>query len=610
MDRLNSRQLGLIFTGSFLGAGFVSGQEIMQFFGVFGNKGIIGMILAIILFGLFGYMFMFIAKTEKITSINQIILGDGKSILHYFLSGISLLFLFGVTVIMLAGAGSLLNELFGIPYFAGSALLTIILACLSLKGIKGILIISQIVVPVLLVLVVIVSLWAMMTFQPMASAGSISTAGNPLLGNWFLAMLSFFSYNILASLAVLAPAAQRIPDMKTTKRGIILGAVQLLLMFACILISLQRFFGYVADADFPMQALAGQIHPILGGAYALLLLSAMFNGALACMFGATVQMFGEVHQKKMTILGLWGIAFVCSLAGFKELISVIFPVCGYAYFIAMPITVCRFLKVRHGTREQTMHFNEKTIDYITFGTGSKTLVMIQGLNTRGIHGAALPLAWMYRIFAKEYTVYLFDRKKEIAEEITSRELAADLAEAMDALQLTDADILGVSQGGMIAQYLAIDRPDLVNKMVLAVTYARDNQTLLGTVNRWIQLTEQGNMKELVCDMAEKMYSESYVRRYRPFLPMMTWLQKPKDCSRFVLLAKSCFGCNAYDELEKIQCPVLVIGGQQDQVVGADASLEIAKKLGCEIHMYEGLGHAAYEEAKDFNQRVYEFLGKE
>ena len=47
------------------------------------------------------------------------------------------------------------------------------------------------------------------------------------------------------------------------------------------------------------------------------------------------------------------------------------------------------------------------------------------------------------------------------------------------------------------------------------------------------------------------------------------------------------------------------------MVDGIASKEIAEKLGCEIYMYEKLGHAAYEEAKDFNNRVYAFLtGKE
>ena len=346
MDELKSRQLGLIFTGSFLGAGFVSGQEIMQFFGVFGKMGVVGMFLSVALFGVFGYIFMDLVKREGRTAIDQIIMGEGKTILHRFLNAISLFFLFGVTVIMLAGAGSLLNELLGIPYFIGSAVLTVILAVLSLKGMKGVLAITQMVVPVLLVLVVIVALVSLFLFEPAKITAADTSAGNPLLGNWFLATITFFSYNILASLAVLAPAAQRTRDMKTVAKGIIQGAVQLLMMFAGILISMQRFYGYIADADFPMQALAEKISPMFGVLYAVLLLAAMFSGSLACMYGAAVQLFGEKEQKKSAMLALWAVAFLCSMVGFKELISFIFPVCGYAYLIAMPITLWRYAKVR------------------------------------------------------------------------------------------------------------------------------------------------------------------------------------------------------------------------------------------------------------------------
>lgn len=247
------------------------------------------------------------------------------------------------------------------------------------------------------------------------------------------------------------------------------------------------------------------------------------------------------------------------------------------------------------------------IDYITFGKGPKSLIMIQGLNTRGIKGAAVSLAYMYRMFAREYKVYLFDRRPEVQEGITVRDMASDIAMAMDMLGITNADVFGVSQGGMIAQYLAIDRPDLINKLVLAVTLSKNNAVVTATVENWITLAKQGTIKQLVMDMAEKMYSKAYVKRYKPFLPLLTILQKPKDIPRFVILAKACLTCNAYEELEKIQCPVFVIGGGKDQVVGGTASEEIAKKLDCKIYMYEELGHAAYEEAKDFNKRVYDFL---
>lgn len=258
-------------------------------------------------------------------------------------------------------------------------------------------------------------------------------------------------------------------------------------------------------------------------------------------------------------------------------------------------------------KEHVLKIQDMQMSYITFGKGVKPLIMIQGLNTRSIKGACVSLAYMYRIFARDYKVYLFDRRENIGNSITVRDLASDIAVAMDALGITKADIFGVSQGGMIAQYLAIDRPDLVNKLVLAVTLSKNNETVKTVIDKWIEMTKQGDSKSLVRDMAARVYSESYVKRYKPFMPLLTVLQKPKNVPRFITLAQSCRTCNAYDELDKIQCPVFVIGGKQDKVVGGDASKEIAEKLGCEVYMYEDLGHAAYEEARDFNQRVFDFL---
>ncbi len=261
----------------------------------------------------------------------------------------------------------------------------------------------------------------------------------------------------------------------------------------------------------------------------------------------------------------------------------------------------------YNVKEEKLKVNNIVFDTITFGKGEKHLIMIQGLNTRGIKGAGLSLAFMYRIFAKDYTVHLFDRRPDIPEGFTVREMAKDIADAMDVLGISKADVFGVSQGGMIAQYLAIDRPELVNKLVLAVTLARNNDTVCSVIEKWIMLTSKGNIKELVSDMAVKMYSEAYIKRYRPFMPLLAVLQKPKNTERFIRLARSCLTCNSYDELDKIKCAVLVIGGRKDLVLTGEASEEISEKLGCKLYMYDELGHAAYEEAKDYNLRVYGFL---
>ena len=104
------------------------------------------------------------------------------------------------------------------------------------------------------------------------------------------------------------------------------------------------------------------------------------------------------------------------------------------------------------------------------------------------------------------------------------------------------------------------------------------------------------------------YSETYLKKYRFLYPFLGVIGKPKNCDRFLIQATSCIEHNSYLELEKIICPTLVIGGGCDKIVGANAATELSDKIrNCELFIYKTLGHATYEEAKDFNDRVLYFL---
>ena len=261
------------------------------------------------------------------------------------------------------------------------------------------------------------------------------------------------------------------------------------------------------------------------------------------------------------------------------------------------------------TKEGSVKINDNSIDYVSFGRGKKPLVIIPGLSLNRVKGAGLSLAYMYRIFAKDYRVYVFDRKEIIKEGYTIKEIAKDTADVMKTLGISEAYVFGVSQGGMIAQYLAIDYPELVEKLVLGVTLSRRNEIVKSVIEKWIRFAQNNDLESFVEDMLLKVYSQRYIRRYRMLIPIMIKMSKKVDMNRFIILAKSCLTCDTYENLNKIKCPVLVLGGKQDKVVTGEASEEIAEKLGCEIYMYEELGHAAYEEAKDYNKRIYRFLQK-
>ena len=249
------------------------------------------------------------------------------------------------------------------------------------------------------------------------------------------------------------------------------------------------------------------------------------------------------------------------------------------------------------------------LDYIRFGSGPRTLVMLPGVGDglKTVRGMALPFALLYRSLAADFTVFVFSRRRALPQHFSTREMAADLNEAMEALGLSHAAVVGVSQGGMIAQWLAIDHPDKVGKLVLVVTLGRPNDTVRRAVEVWTDLAERGDYRGIMLDTAERSYSEKRLRLARLEYRLVGGLGKPKSFERFLTQAESCITHDAWDALVCIDCPTLVIGGTDDRIVTGAASEELAARIsGSSLYLYEGLGHGLYEEAADFLPRVAAF----
>ncbi len=249
------------------------------------------------------------------------------------------------------------------------------------------------------------------------------------------------------------------------------------------------------------------------------------------------------------------------------------------------------------------------MDYIRFGSGARTLVMLPGVGDglKTVRGMALPFALLYRALARDFTVYVFSRRRDLPRHCTTREMAGDVREAMAALDLTGAAVVGVSQGGMIAQWLAVDHPERVGKLVLAVTLGRPNDTVRDVIARWKDMAERGDYRGILLDTAECSYSPKRRRQMRLEYALLGRMGKPRSFDRFLTQAESCVTHDAYEELDGIACPTLVIGGTDDRIVTAAASGELAERIpGSRLYMYEGLGHGLYEEAPDFFARVAAF----
>jgi pimeloyl-ACP methyl ester carboxylesterase len=247
--------------------------------------------------------------------------------------------------------------------------------------------------------------------------------------------------------------------------------------------------------------------------------------------------------------------------------------------------------------------------YAAFGNGQRHLVVLPGLSDglTTVKGKALLLAPPYKKFLSDYTVYMFSRKNAMSAGYSIREMAADQVQVMKRLGIAQADVLGVSQGGMIAQYIAIDYPEMVDNLILAVTAPYANDVVTKVVTAWMEMADRGDHTALMLDTAEKMYSEKYLKRHRRLFPLLARFTKPAGYERFLVNANAILSFDAREELAKIVCPTLIIAGEDDRTVGNEARDALHRGIaGSELYVYPGLGHGAYEEAGDFYDRVLAF----
>mgnify|MGYP000227637878 CR=1 FL=1 len=271
-------------------------------------------------------------------------------------------------------------------------------------------------------------------------------------------------------------------------------------------------------------------------------------------------------------------------------------------------------------KNATLWAGDISMDYVRFGnvlefghnylpefTGSEKG---QGDGLKTVKGAALPLAAMYRGLARSpYTVYAVSRRASLPPGFTTADMAEDLYLAMGLLGIQRAAVVGISQGGMIAQYLALRHPAAVKKLVLAVTICRQNPLIQQVIGHWASLATQGDYRAILLDTADKSFTPPYLKKVRWAYRLFGRMLRPKDPRRYPTMAQACLSHDAYAQLPAIACPTLVIGGKQDAILGYEGALDLHERIpGSQLLLYSDYGHGLYEEAKDFLDHVLAFLG--
>lgn len=341
-----SIQIAGAFIGVIVGAGFASGQEILQFFTSFGWMGIGGAILGTIFFAFLGMNLTQLGSRLQTDSHKDVIYHICGRYLGVAVDFIITFFLFGVAAVMLAGSGSIFEEQFGIPSMAGNvimAILTILTVCLNIQ--KVISIISM-VTPFLLVMVIVIGGYALSTMGiNFSEVQKLAESQTPAASNWFMGGLLYVSYNIAAGAAMLAVMGGTTKDEKQAGMGGILGGVGLGILILIINAAMLVKMDVVDGSEMPILALANEISPVFGLLMFVVLLGMIYNTAVGMLYAFTARIVKRENPKFNLFAVLFGAAaFGASFAGFITLVGTVYPLMGYLGFTLIAAIVFAWLR--------------------------------------------------------------------------------------------------------------------------------------------------------------------------------------------------------------------------------------------------------------------------
>ena len=253
------------------------------------------------------------------------------------------------------------------------------------------------------------------------------------------------------------------------------------------------------------------------------------------------------------------------------------------------------------------------MEYLKFGSGDRIFAILPGLSIQSVMDAGPAIEEAYALLKDDFTVYVFDRRKNMPSDYSIYGMADDTAAAMKELGLKDVHVFGASQGGMIAMAMAIRHPELIKKIVLGSTSPHVLPEQQKVIDDWIALAEAGDAEGLYQEFGKEIYPPEVYEQYRDYFAEAAKGVTDKDLERFLVQARSIADYDVTPDLKKIGCPTLALGVFEDAVLDSDATMEIAENLDdrpdFSLYMYKGYGHAAFDTAPDYKKRIYDFLMK-
>ncbi len=360
MKSLNLRSV-FAFCGAcvafYIGAGFATMQEIMQYDVSYGSGFILSILAAALVFAYTNISFTSNANRHKIEHGNDIYLIYGGKYIGRFFDFFAAFFCYMCFIVMCGGANSTATQQWGLPRGLGAILLTVAVVATGIFGLKGILNALSKLAPVIITLILTVSIISIvMNYQDFKTGLHLIDSGQvqPTQtggGHPLLAGATYSGFVIFWFAAFMAEIGTRNP-LREVNLGMFLATLFIFGSAAIASVALINKIQVTAEADIPSLILANKIHPWLAQFFAIVIFCGIYTTAVPLLWTGVSRIApeGSGRYKLMTLVGGAIGCLIALLVPFKGLVKILYGINGYLGFVMLAIMIFSDIMTRMGRR--------------------------------------------------------------------------------------------------------------------------------------------------------------------------------------------------------------------------------------------------------------------
>jgi len=342
-----------------IGSGFSTGQEILQFFSSSGSKGLIAALIFFVITSYLTYTLFSIGQKKKFKNPYDVFeYYCGKAVGQIYV-WYSVALIYGIMVVMLAGAGATIHQYFQVPTYVGIWAIGILALGTALLGVEKLIDIIGVIGPVKILFMLIVGGAGVLSL--MHQPGLLADADKvmPTLGfkfassNWAWSGALYAFLALIVSIPFQVSCGASAGNLKEARISAIIGSVGMTIAIVMLVIAELVYYKLMIGQQVPTLAITNHISPVLGLIFTVLIVLCIYS-AVASFLMMTVRKFATDRTKKFNIIAIAlaaiGIVFG-EVLPFDKLVNILFPFAGYSAIVFAGFMVYKELSCRKGNIE-------------------------------------------------------------------------------------------------------------------------------------------------------------------------------------------------------------------------------------------------------------------